>query len=332
MIMRIVITEHMLYWIQNFPEIEKIKDVLLVVCLDGKKVTDKYNCFVSPYRHMVLGSSSGISSMRYKALKSVAEKLNDRLYWDDSILFLTDYSAESLYPFHVVKDLNEFNKLHLCTMRPFRFESKRRKNVHNELLSDLSKLTSILYFNPDEYLNRVKKKNDEIITIDSICNAYWSYLPTVINNIEKIEKTSCFDFATNKYVPISDAWISAEHLNISELDAEVTVPLSAGPFSTLGVISTGYYPNDYSWTKEKVGILPARIDGKKICNYLRQLRVKFAEANSIDYHPEACSFTGLCAGTCEKCDAESAYLRDEFYRLPPEKRIIPDCELTEWEV
>ncbi len=330
--MRIVITDDMLYWINKYSELEIMKDVLLVVCLDGKRVTDRYECFISPYKAMVLGSSIGISSMRYKALKSVAEELNDRLYWHDTILFLTDNFPESLYPFHVIKDLNEFNRLHLCTMEPFYFESKKRIKAHKDLLEDLSKLTSILYFSSDDYLSRVKIEDHEKMSISSVYDIYGSYLPTVINNIEKIKRTTCFDFATNSYVPISEGYLAAEHLNKSELDTRVTVPLVAGPPDMLGDVDSEYYPNNYSRTKEDVEKVRARIDGKRICDYLRQMRIRFAEANRIDYYPETCSFTGLCAGTCERCDAEAAYLRDEFYRIPPDKRIVPDCELIEWEV
>ena len=31
---------------------KKIKDIVLVVCLNGKEVTDKYECFVSPYKQV----------------------------------------------------------------------------------------------------------------------------------------------------------------------------------------------------------------------------------------------------------------------------------------
>ena len=48
--MRIVITDTAFIWNPDNPALEVFKDVLLVVCLEGKAVTDQYECFVSPYK------------------------------------------------------------------------------------------------------------------------------------------------------------------------------------------------------------------------------------------------------------------------------------------
>lgn len=93
------------------------------------------------------------------------------------------------------------------------------------------------------------------------------------------------------------------------------------------------YPENGSTTKEKIERLNTRIDGKKICNYLRQLRNELAKANGIKFFSEECpSFVGPCAGTCAKCDLEAAYLRDKLADISESERIIPDFKLTEWEV
>lgn len=47
--MRLVITDTGFVWNQDNPFLEKYKDIVLVVCLGGKAVTDKYACFVSPF-------------------------------------------------------------------------------------------------------------------------------------------------------------------------------------------------------------------------------------------------------------------------------------------
>lgn len=48
--------------------------------------------------------------------------------------------------------------------------------------------------------------------------------------------------------------------------------------------------------------------GKKTCRYLKELRIKFANLNNIDYMPSECYHVGDCKGTCPTCDAELAYL------------------------
>ena len=79
--------------------------------------------------------------------------------------------------------------------------------------------------------------------------------------------------------------------------------------------------------------------GKKICNAMKSVRRKIAEANDIPYWSDECDYKGPCAGTCPKCDAEIRYLNAELEKLQEqgEKIIIdgigiddiqdfPDCD------
>ena len=45
---------------------------------------------------------------------------------------------------------------------------------------------------------------------------------------------------------------------------------------------------------------------------------------------EECNYDGPCAGTCEKCDKEAAYLRDKLFEIPENKRIYPQNFLDDW--
>ena len=86
------------------------------------------------------------------------------------------------------------------------------------------------------------------------------------------------------------------------------------------------------WTLEEVEALIPRIDGKKICNYLRELRMQLADANNIEFESPECPSIGPCAGTCAKCEAEAAYLQAEMEKIVMDKRVYPQELLTEWEV
>lgn len=48
--------------------------------------------------------------------------------------------------------------------------------------------------------------------------------------------------------------------------------------------------------------------GKEKCAYLKNLRVKIAEANGIDYVPAECHHEGDCPGFCPVCDSEMDYI------------------------
>jgi len=51
--------------------------------------------------------------------------------------------------------------------------------------------------------------------------------------------------------------------------------------------------------------------GKKVCEVLKGIRKKIAEANEIEYEPQECHHEGDCAGTCPACEAEVRFLEQE---------------------
>ena len=56
------------------------------------------------------------------------------------------------------------------------------------------------------------------------------------------------------------------------------------------------------------------MSGKEKCRVLREIRMKIAEENGIDYRPAQCRHEGPCAGTCPKCEQEKAQLEKELSR------------------
>ncbi|MBP5560795.1 MAG: TonB family protein [Muribaculaceae bacterium] len=52
--------------------------------------------------------------------------------------------------------------------------------------------------------------------------------------------------------------------------------------------------------------------GRKICNTLKEIRQRIADANEIDYTPNECRHEGDCAGTCPACESEMRYLEGEL--------------------
>lgn len=219
--MRVIITDTVFILNHDNPALEVFKDVLLVVCLEGKAVTDKYECFVSPYKQVGMENDKiGVDDQRYKALESVTDDLNRKLRYHDDILFLTDGNPESLYPFYVIKDRNEFNSLHLCTVSPWNFEGKRRIQGHKDMLSDLSKLTSILYINSNKYLLNLEKDATMKDVMQKLEADYAALLPTVVNSIGELYGGYYFDFASNTYVAIEEGFNGIDLSKKNQLDTE----------------------------------------------------------------------------------------------------------------
>lgn len=56
------------------------------------------------------------------------------------------------------------------------------------------------------------------------------------------------------------------------------------------------------------------MNGKKICASLRELRIRIASANDIDYQPAVCTYEGECSGTCPRCESELRYIERQLSR------------------
>lgn len=52
--------------------------------------------------------------------------------------------------------------------------------------------------------------------------------------------------------------------------------------------------------------------GKQICNILKNIRLKIADANDINLVTSDCTYKGDCVGTCPKCEAELRYLEQSL--------------------
>ena len=97
----------------------------------------------------------------------------------------------------------------------------------------------------------------------------------------------------------------------------------------IGRVAFPDYPSKEQYIIKRTEQLTARIDGKKICNILREQRIRLAQANNIPFESEECPSMGPCAGTCRKCDGEAAFLRDELEKISPEKRVYPQFDVLE---
>lgn len=327
--MRLVITDTGFIWNQNNPFLEKYKDIVLVVCLYGKAVTDKYKCFVSPFinNHIRLGMDKyGIEDRKFQALESVSRKLNKELGYHDKIVFLTDNEPSTLYPFYVIKDINKYNSLHLVAMPPWRLESSFRKKGYHEMLSDLSRLHSILYYDSNKIPEILGYRATMPDAYKYIANDLGKMMPRFLNGIYDMRSGSYFfDFTSMTYIPLESGFYKIVTSKRDKTDSDVKFPITR-KFSTLGMVRHPAYPEDSMHVKEEVEKLSVRLNGKKVCDVLREQRIRLAKANHISFKSEECPFTGPCAGTCEKCDAESKYLREQLQKIPEEKRKYPSFD------
>lgn len=56
--------------------------------------------------------------------------------------------------------------------------------------------------------------------------------------------------------------------------------------------------------------------GKERCEYLKQIRIRFAKEYNIPYEPTECTHIGECSGTCPQCEKELRELTSKINTMP----------------
>lgn len=332
--MRIIITDHGLIWNHKNPLLKQFKDIVLVVCLDGKKATDDYECFVTDYEAgQWLGMDPyGAEGRRYQALEKAGEELNEMLGYHDRIVFLADPEPETLYPYLVIRKRNRYNSLHLCAMPPWEFEGKRRNEGYKQLIADLSELKSLLYIDSCSLAKELQNSGVKSANLmEAAEEKYSQLLPQILYGIQEMGGDEhYFDFSSMSYVPVKEGYDSID-LSLKSQRVDISQVNNQRGGGTLGFILVPEYPEDREVLKEQLEAIPPRIEGKKLCEFLRLKRIELASANNIDFESVECPSDGPCGGTCRKCDQEAKFLRQEMEKIPEEQRIYPHFEVKEME-
>ena len=272
----------------------------------------------------------GLDSAKLQALRSIEDRLIRELEYQRDVLFLTDMEAEGLYPFTVIKDKNIKSSIHLFSISPWAFEPLNRTDAVKAMLTDLSTVKSVLYIEGSYFLWKAKITDTLPMLITDTQKWCGDLLPSILYQIlERKWNRAFFDTHTMQYVPI-DEGENLEDTIKQSIDSN-SIRLTKYE-STMGVWEEPDYPSRGKSIFDEIEALTSRIDGKRICDYLRRLRIKLAGANHIPFESKECPSLGPCAGTCQKCDRESEYLQHEMEKIAPEERVYPFEELTSWEV
>ena len=329
--MRIVVSDTGMIWNPHNPYLEKYRDDVLCVYLEGTgKYSDRYESFTSGWRSRIRSFRGMADTQRltdcwmYDELQRRSGRLAEKLEDDEDILFLTDAAPSTLYPYHAVKDKLKYSNLHLVTMSPWSFMGRKQCRNHRDLLQDLTHLKSLLYIESDKELPLEEGQNFDILlkTAEEYMGAQ---LRIVEHEIKCMDSGKhYYDFNAGRYIPVDEGYEEA----ISVTRGRGYYPLTKG----LLVMGEGSFDYGLSGDKDDVEALTPRIDGKEICEKLREKRIELARLNGIFFESEECPSDGACAGTCPKCDEESAYLRDELAKIPAEKRRYPEIIVGDGEI
>lgn len=328
--MVIFVTDEGRYWNHKNPILEKYADCVVVVCLNGEKVTDKYRCVVSPYKHVGLGMTDySVLSNKFEALKSVWPGLRLNYGYHDNLVFLTDSEPQSLYPYLVLKDKETYNRMHLWCMEPWEFEGKRRLDAFSESLQDIDKLNSLHYVSIYDCIELLD--NDTTMAEMALRCGEWlnDMLPSALYEID--EKLQCdekyyYDLKTRRYISTNNSYSKILKVKpLKKKNVDNYSPIAT--YELMGRTYESFNLRSISDKKAAVEQLHPRLDGKEVCETLKKMRRRLAEENNIQIEIVDCPSTGPCAGTCQQCDDEIRYLQEELMKKREVERIYSYTEV-----
>ena len=249
---------------------------------------------------------------------------------------------------------------------PFKFEGQRRKDRAMAGVLELKNNTDNILVFPIENIVSIIKNYSILDAFKYVDHVLFKVIESVckllnVANKEDIEakdisgvlsKESLVEVKCDKTIIEMDS----RFLNYDEIEVAITptiiedsrisddaskcikrfIEYQASLDCTLGWIPQNdmglpeYLGKDKDRRRKKLDELSVRPDGKEVCRYLKKLRANLAKANNIPFENEECIYDGPCAGTCEKCDKEAAYLRDKLFEIPENKRIYPKNFLDDW--
>lgn len=180
--MRIVVTDTCFVWKRYRHILEKFKDMLFVVCLEGKPETDEYKYLVCSRHTEEDLNLYSYSDVKMDLFPTLEQDLNEILKDDEEIVFLTDYDFISLYPFLALSNGEEEKKMHLCTISPFKFDMKKY-NEYQRIIGELPKATLVLSIDSNKYLENISSENSLLDILKSIESKYISMFSEMLNSI-----------------------------------------------------------------------------------------------------------------------------------------------------
>lgn len=254
----------------------------------------------------------GIGSRKYESLLSHKDVLLTMI-GDDSVTILSDMDPESLYPYRLLMDADEYKGgLHMVGAIPFRFLAKRKVNSYKDMIWDTGRTDSVAILNSDSYIETLENRN---ITIPQLLRDIGSLLLKPLSAVSglRVSDTDAstffqYDFICGKYyLTDRDNYPYSNHKRPKEIR----------------LAGIGPRPERRDG-KEKAPVPPPVPDGRELCRELKSARIELARANGIPFESHDCSSEAECGGTCEACDEELRYLNQEMEKIPEDQRKYPE--------
>lgn len=318
--MKIIISSPNAFWNIDMECMKNIKkDIILLQFEEVQKIDSVYTIDVSVPAYG-LGQNPGKNrgGRNYVEVKKHLPEILQYIERGEDVLILADINPQSVIIFDLLRMMTDGKnfKLHFWGIVPFHFEVKHRKTTYLDLLNRKGRVKSLHIKYADDFLATVDRRSTISQVLEKIKHDLEMEFPAVLNAIDtfKSDLMYFYDNQSKRYVDVALSLEKNKKKNFSD-DLRVV----------MGEISVKYNP--FSEEKMLIEQQVGRINGKKICQKLRQLRIDFAEANEIPYESDDCCYEGACAGTCEKCDSELKYLYNMIDSHPEKEPVYPYLEI-----
>lgn len=325
----ILLTDTARYANPQLPCLKKYKNNLCIVKFNSTEYdVDSYAKVVdlSDDKNNFDLSKSGYESWQYLSINNhIKDILNLFKYYgvDFDATILCDADTEgltnSLYLMDVLQKF-EFSR-DINFILPVSLDNIKRNSIQAELLSDLSKVKTLAVYDPYK-LSLEKYGNTEPENIEKIINERTEYLFKRYYDLSRKmiyqgdSRKYFFDFEKDSFIDTDSLFILDDYIIYS------TLGLMIDPY----ILDEKKEENDYFINCMQIP--PPRLDGKKVCEKLREIRKNFAKLNGLEYNFKECNYSGCCGGTCKACDNEARTLAEMAKQLDEIK--YPQVSLEEF--
>lgn len=318
--MKIIISSPNAFWNTDMECMKNIKkDIILLQFEKVQKIDSVYTIDVSvPVYGLGQEPGKNRGGRHYVEVKKHLSEILQYIGSGEDVLVLADINPQSVIIFDLLRTMTDGKnfKLHFWGIVPFHFEAKHRKTTYLDLLDGKGRVKSLHIKYADDFIATVDRRSTMSQVLEKIKHDLEIEFPVVLNAIGafKSDLMYFYDNQSNRYVDVALSLEKNEKENFSD-DLRVM----------MGDIPVQY--DSFSEEKMLIEQQVGHINGKKICQKLRQLRIDFAKANEIPFESDECSYEGACAGTCEKCDSELTYLYNMVGSHPEKESVYPYLEI-----
>ena len=289
--MKIILIDTNKRWTVNHPLLAPYKEDIILLCTSSQSLDTHHDSYLIPEELINVTKQPQHFNASSRLWYKIMNNHNDWTFTEHDVLYFLEHDSLSLLPLHLFYDHHYNSRIHLF--------------FDEALCNDSQALTTFFSL-------------EKVMSIAFI-HSKWTNM-TIQNAIDDIRYRLnrrfqyFFDTRSNHYVEIQKAYNNShQSSSIKENQKDLSIYVE--------ILRCGQAPNKFD-PFDQVKLYPKfifshqpQINGKEICQILKQIRLNVAKLYHIPYQNQDCDYNGYCSGSCEQCEKELDYLNHELIKI-----------------